>query len=224
MIEEKRYYVYAYKRLDKNSYFYIGKGTGKRYCEHYTGRNQHFKNIINSVDYVVEFLYDNLSEYEAHKLEIETINDLVFNEGYSIEIKGYNQISDKYLVNQTWGGEGVSGYTHSDEERKKCSLNGERNGMYGKRGELSPHYGKCYSEVHKEKIMLANPNRIEVYCVELDRSFNSYREAERILSEEYNISCSHASISAVCRCKRKHAGRDNNTGKLLHLHFMNKKV
>ena len=221
-MEEKRFYVYGYTRLDNNSYFYIGKGTGNRYSEHHTGRNQHFKNIINSIEYKVDILYDNLTEVEAHQLEIEMIHNLVFNEGYSIEIKGYNTKSNLYLVNQTWGGEGVSGYTHNDLEREKCSLFGEKNGMYGKRGELSPHYGKKYTDSHKEKIMLANPKRNEVYCVELDRTFNSYREAERLLLEEYNISCSHASISAVCRGKRKHAGRDLNTNELLFLHFVNK--
>ena len=221
---DNRFYIYAYIRLDRNNYFYIGKGTGNRCYEHHTGRNKHFKNIINSIDYKIEILYDNLTENEALELEVKTIHDLVFNEGYSIEINGYNTKNENHLVNQTWGGEGVSGYTHTEEERKKCSLFGEKNGMYGKKGELSPHYGKMYTEEHKEKIRLANPNRNEVYCVELNRTFNSYREAEKILLEEYNINCSHASISAVCRGKRKHAGRNIITGELLYLHFENKNV
>ena len=221
---DNRFYIYAYIRLDKNSYFYIGKGTGNRCYEHHTGRNKHFKNIINKIEYKVEILYDNLTEQEALDLEVSTIHNLVFNEGYSIDIKGYNGKTDNHLVNQTWGGEGVSGYTHNDEERKKCSLFGEKNGMYGKRGELSPHYGKVYTEEHKEKIKLANPNRTEVYCVELDRNFNSCREAEKILLEEYNIKCSHASISAVCRGKREYAGRSIITNKLVYLHFKKKNV
>jgi hypothetical protein len=221
---DKSFYIYSYTRLDKNTYFYIGKGKGKRCFEHYSGRNNHFKNIINKIEYRIDILYDNLTEEEALELEITTIHNLVFNEGYSIDIKGYNIKSDKHLTNQTWGGEGISGYKHTEEDKLKCGLNGEKNGMYGKRGELSPHFGKEYSEEHKEKIKLSNPNRKEVYCVELDIYFNSYREAEKILFEKYNINCSHATISAVCRGKRKHGGRDIQTGELLHLHFINKNV
>ena len=53
-------------------------------------------------------------------LEQETIDDLVFNEGYGIDIEGYSE-SEYNLVNNTWGGEGVSGYRHTEEENKKSS-------------------------------------------------------------------------------------------------------
>ena len=36
---DNRFYIYAYIRLDKNNYFYIGKGTGNRCYEHHAGRN-----------------------------------------------------------------------------------------------------------------------------------------------------------------------------------------
>lgn len=219
--ETRNYYVYGYIRLDRNNYFYIGKGKNKRCNEHYTGRNEHFKNIINKVEYNMVILYDNLTEDEALELEISTIYDLVFNEGYSIDIRGYNHKNDKYLVNCTWGGEGISGYKHTEESKKKCALFGSNNGMYGKRGNLSPHYGKQYTDEHKEKIKLSNPKRNRVYCIELDRIFNSYREAEKILLEEYNIKCSHACISYVCRGERKYAGRYMQTNELAYLHFKN---
>ena len=65
MSNEKRFYVYGYIRLDTNTYFYIGKGTGKRYRELHTGRTTHFKNILKSTQCVVEILYDNLTEEES---------------------------------------------------------------------------------------------------------------------------------------------------------------
>ena len=40
-------------------------------------------------------------------------------------------------------------------------LSGENNPMYGKRGELSPHYGKPKSEEHKRKIGLAHKGKKE---------------------------------------------------------------
>ena len=69
--------------------------------------------------------------------------------------------------------------------------------------------------------MLSNPKRKKVYCIELDREFNSYREAERILLEEYNIVCSHASISSICKGKNKKGGYYKNTKKEANLHFIN---
>ena len=106
---ERKYYVYGYIRLDTNTYFYIGKGKDNRYLR-LDNRKQHFMNIYNKVDCVVEILRDNLTEDEAFQLEVDVIYDLVFNEGYSIDIKGIKKNSNGcHLVNCTWGGEGTSG-------------------------------------------------------------------------------------------------------------------
>lgn len=215
------FYVYVYERLDNNSIFYVGKGTGIRMnrVEDYI-RCPHFVNIFNKVPCVVYKIYDNLTEEEALFLERETIEDLVFNEGYGIDIKGY--VEKEYnLVNNTWGGEGISGYKHTEETIAKCTHYGEANPMYGKRGELSPHYGVSKTEEHKNKIRMSQSRRKMVRCIELDRVFNSYGEAEKVLLEEYNIKCSHASISAVCRGKTKHCGTDLNTNTPIKLHFEN---
>ena len=107
------YYVYVYVRLDNNSIFYVGKGTGIRMyrIEDYM-RTNHFINILNKTPCAVYKLYDNLTEEDALFLERETIEDLVFNEGYGIDIEGYTE-KEYNLVNNTWGGEGVSGYRHA---------------------------------------------------------------------------------------------------------------
>lgn len=105
---DRIYYVYGYVRLDTNTYFYIGKGKDNRYLR-LDNRKQHFINILNKTECAVEILYDNLTEDEAFQLEVDTIYDLVFNEGYSIEIKGVERNNEGHLVNCTWGGEGTSG-------------------------------------------------------------------------------------------------------------------
>lgn len=108
-MNENKYYVYGYIRLDTNTYFYIGKGKDNRYLR-LDNRKQHFMSILNKVECVVEILYDNLTEDEALQLEVDTIYDLVFNEGYSIDIKGIKKNTNGcHLVNCTWGGEGTSG-------------------------------------------------------------------------------------------------------------------
>lgn len=144
MNKEKIYYVYGYIRLDSNGYFYIGKGKNERYRD-LNKRNPHFKNIINKVDIVVEILYDNLTEEQAFKKEIEVITDLVFNEGYSIEIKDFcNKNNGFYLVNQSFGGESASGYKHSEESKHKMSES--------RIGEKNVFYGKIHSDYTKNKI------------------------------------------------------------------------
>ena len=120
------YYVYVYVRLDNNSIFYVGKGTGIRMyrIEDYM-RTNHFINILNKTPCAVYKLYDNLTEEDTLFLERETIEDLVFNEGYGIDIEGY--IEKEYnLVNNTWGGEGVSGYRHTEEDNLKSTHFGEK--------------------------------------------------------------------------------------------------
>ena len=125
------YYVYVYVRLDNNSIFYVGKGIGVRMyrIEDYM-RTNHFINILNKTPCAVYKLYDNLTEEDALFLERETIEDLVFNEGYGIDIEGY-------------------------------------------------------------------------------------------IEKEYNIRCSHASISANCRGKIKYCGINLNTNTSANLHFEN---
>lgn len=88
-MNENKYYVYGYIRLDTNTYFYIGKGKNNRYLN-IDNRSNHFKNILNKTNCVVEILYKNLTEKEAFQLEMDTIDDLVFNEGYGIDIIGIN--------------------------------------------------------------------------------------------------------------------------------------
>lgn len=112
----RNFYVYGYVRLDTNSYFYIGKGHGNRYLR-LDNRKPHFLNIINITDVAVEIIYDNLTEQEAFELERDVIEDLVFNEGYSIDIPNFSceRCSDN-LVNLTWGGDGTSGYSIKQSE------------------------------------------------------------------------------------------------------------
>lgn len=120
-MNENKYYVYGYIRLDTNTYFYIGKGKNNRYLN-IDSRSNHFKNILNKTNCVVEILYENLTEKEAFQLEMDTIDDLVFNEGYGIDIIGINN-NDYYLVNCTWGGEGASCKQSQETINKRISKN-----------------------------------------------------------------------------------------------------
>ena len=126
-----KYYTYAYLREDRTPY-YIGKGQGNRAYE------KHHKGISVPKDKSrVILLKQNLTEEEAFRHEI-----------YMIVVLGRKDLGTGILHNRTNGGEGVSGYTHNEETRKKISemIKGENN----------PNYGKEMSKEHKQKISEAH--------------------------------------------------------------------
>lgn len=71
----KHYYVYAHRRLDNDSIFYIGKGCNKRAWST-NNRNDYWHNIVNRFGYSVEILHSNLEEQEALDKECELIKSL----------------------------------------------------------------------------------------------------------------------------------------------------
>lgn len=202
---DNNYYVYGYIRLDNNSYFYIGKGRNHR-CYELFNRSKEFMDILNSVPCAVEIIYNNLDEESALFYERSVIEYLVFNEGYSLGIDNCINKSYNYLTNKTYGGSGITGYHFTAAQNIKHIRRGKDHPMYGVRGENHPIYNRKYSEDHKNKIRQSSPLRNMVYCKTLNITFSSYREAEKILYNNYGIVCSHASISQVCRGRNRYAG------------------
>lgn len=180
------YYVYIYYRLDTNEPFYIGKGKGNRWkVLSPSKRNIHFINIINKYSVVCEIIKSNLTEEEALYWEEEIIRQLVFEYGYSIDITDNRSIEKGcHLVNQTWGGEGASGYKHCSETIQKISnvhkgkyvsdktrqiLSETRKGKYiGKNNYM---YGRHHTEDVKEKI---SKSRKEKYSKENHPCYGKY--------------------------------------------------
>lgn len=149
MEEPKRFYTYAYLRKDGTPY-YIGKGKN--------GRVYHKRHRISVPPKErILFLKQNLSEEDAIKHEM-----------YMIFVFGRKDLETGILRNLTNGGEGMSGYKHSEEfiERMRTNnpskdprvskiksekLSGKKNPMYGKTGEKSPNYGKPRTRESIEK-------------------------------------------------------------------------
>jgi len=73
-MSEEKYYVYEWIRLDTNEPFYVGKGSGNRWCQLQRGNNNHFNNIIKSTDVAVSILHSDLNEKEAFEYECWYIN------------------------------------------------------------------------------------------------------------------------------------------------------
>ena len=106
MRDNNRFYVYERYRLDNNTCFYVGKGTGNR-CNR-IHRNDHHDKIARKHGFITVILKDNLTNEEATYLEMETIEHYVFDLGYGIDIDGYRNYDENcYLTNMTFGGEGT---------------------------------------------------------------------------------------------------------------------
>lgn len=107
-------------------------------------------------------LYIAMREYE-HETEIvfesENYDEVLKYE--RIIIRNFKDLGYE-LYNLTEGGKGVLGYAPTEETKQKLreANLGEKNPMYGKKGELSYWYGKHLSEETKKKLSQANKGKL----------------------------------------------------------------
>lgn len=161
-----RFYTYAHKKLSNGDIFYIGKGTGYRF-KSLKSRNKFWFNVVEKHGFVPEILayWDTDAEASVH-------------EQFLIKCFKEKGIT---LCNLTDGGDGRRGVTNTPEVRaahsermKNPKLNpskrpdvlekfkGENNHMYGKRGVLSPIFGRSRED---QKVVLTCP-----YCEKVGKA------------------------------------------------------
>jgi hypothetical protein len=141
--------VYIHRRKDiQNPFlnvFYVGIGKSeKRAYQINSRRNPFWERIKNKYGLNVEITHTNICWEEACTIE-----------KYLIFFYGRHNIGKGNLCNLTDGGEGGFGILHTKETKEKFSIRskGEKNGMFGKKGELAPMFGKKHSEETKRKII-----------------------------------------------------------------------
>lgn len=98
-----RFYVYAHRRLDTGKIFYIGKGTGRRVLSK-SGRSTLWTRIAVKHGYRTEILITGLTEDQAFTME------------------RYFIAKTPMLCNHTNGGEGISGYQHTQATKDALSF------------------------------------------------------------------------------------------------------
>lgn len=127
-----KYYIYAYrtpidvkinsmsKIIPQGEYFYIGKGKGRRRYSHLTEKKQ---DIVNYLKHgVIQKIYENKRTPIIDILE-ESDDESYILDREIFYIKKYGKLIDNlgFLTNLTDGGQGTSGYKHSDETKKNWS-------------------------------------------------------------------------------------------------------
>ena len=153
-----------------------------------------------------------------------------FNNGYNMTIGGqgmigftHNPWSDERREHMSVINSGelnpMYGKTHSEEYKDICRdrWTKEGNPNYNKFGEDHPWYGKHHTteskdKIRKSKIGANNPSHRSVYCYELNKFYNTVKEA----TEDPLVVGAHISnIVACCRQKAKSCGH-LITGEKLH--------
>lgn len=152
--------VYRHIRLDSKQPFYIGIGKDLKRAYTKYSRSHRWNFIVNKYGYEVEILFYDLSWDDSIEKEKEFI-------------KLYGRLDNNtgILVNMTDGGDGSLGIIQSEESKEKkriWSKNriiteetkkklsekqiGEKNHMYGKKGNFNPTYGVIRSEETRKKL------------------------------------------------------------------------
>ena len=141
METEKKFFVYVDFRGDDRKPFYVGKGSGKRVKKE--RRNPLHTNIKNKHGIIREVMFESHNEQEAFDKEIQLIGELQTHVDHG-----------NGGANFTLGGDGVSGYKFTKEQRKNISE--LRKKMWedpDHREKLSETSKKMWEDLeHKEKV------------------------------------------------------------------------
>jgi len=117
------FYVYIHRRKDNNSIFYVGKGRADRFKTR-SGRNKHWRGIVEKYGFVPEIVTDELTEDGAFQHEQFLIASL-------------RVFGSKLANHSDGGGWGCTGYKHSPESLQKMS---------------AAKTGKSLSDSHRDNI------------------------------------------------------------------------
>lgn len=161
---------------------------GKGYSEHLPIGRAFNKYGWDGFEHII--LYENLSEDEAKEIEIKLIKEL-------------NTQDSRYGYNLCDGGEGVSGWKHTDEAKrimseKASKRTGDKNPNYGnywsdeqkriasekKKENMSDETRKKLSKSAKERVGIKNPFFGKHHNKETKEKLSSYRKRK---VRQYNI-------------------------------------
>lgn len=149
------FYIYEHIRPDTQAVFYVGKGSQRRMHSKHR-RNAHWNSIVRKAgSFAVKEVCKHIDEELIFLAEQERIDQL-------------KRLGLK-LSNKTDGGEGPSGYRHTDETKRKIGLShvGETHPAYGKpmlehtkQALLKANKGRKHTDEHRKKVSEAGKGRV----------------------------------------------------------------
>lgn len=152
--------IYLFWDKKYEQVIYAGRFTGrKRIKDHFQPSTKHVQPINkyiqthpDRIDSVIFCEFDDISDDDLNQLEIETIKLFKLNK---------NNFKDNFVFNFTDGGEGTTGYRHTEEDRQKMSeaksgthhSEKTRQKMSEERsGKNNPMYNRHHTEESRQKI------------------------------------------------------------------------
>ena len=196
--------VYIYTLSSNDDIRYVGRtfNVNKRFRQHI---NESYKNNTHKSNWI----------RKVKNINIEIV-DVCDESNYSFWEQHYISLYRSWgfnLLNMTIGGEGVSGYKYTKEDRLKRSIKmlGDKNHFYGKKhtlesrkiisevdryGEKNAMYGKKHKEISKsmsnKKIGIYdgvnNPRAKKLYQYDLDNNLIKCWDFAKECADFYNIS------------------------------------
>ena len=193
-LSDTDFYVYRHVRLDTLTPFYIGEGrVSARRAYDKRNRNVHWNNIVNKAGYRVDILMSGLTKDESLDTEL-WFKEFYQRLGYELANYRIGREDQNYLYSPEAVERRASqlrGRKLSPEHAAKITTKFKKGHIPWNKGKARPDiYGKKYGQKHGE-----------VYCVELQTTYSSPREASLILGVSYG------NIIRVCTGQRKTAGK-----------------
>lgn len=205
-MQNKKYYVYVWKKIHNNEVFYVGKGTGNRY-KSMKDRNVYFKNIRNKYDCECEIVkyFDKEEDAYDYELELGTYYKSIGQAKACKVLGNINKYIDYETLtkmkktafkknNKPWN----KGKKMNEEFKENCRkrMIGTKQSEKTKKKRSLALKGHLVSDEAREKIRKAKRKRCARYnkeTLELIKEFNSMSE----VANELNVNLS--SISLACK-------------------------
>jgi len=130
------FYVYVHRRATDGRVFYVGKGTADRAWLKSSRKNSHWHRIVAKYGRTVEIVQYGMQEWWALEFECELISF-------------YGKSN---LANFTDGGEGSSGFLHSDKTKHKLSMLAKNRSIEYKSKLSKALIGKKASDATRKKL------------------------------------------------------------------------
>lgn len=154
--------IYAYYDNIKKYYIYVGKDSN---IDKETRHKEHIQTSKHNKQKINQILQNNPNRYEYRVIIEGDYDDWELNQMEKLCIKFFKTFKENYpersVFNFTKGGDGISGWKHSEEHKKKISesLTGITRSeetikkmSEAKSGENNPMYDKNFSEESKKKL------------------------------------------------------------------------